>query len=120
MINNSWKKVHKIKKIRSKIFLKLIYRIFQILYYEFFLKKNYFFKFLQNKKLTKLVSFFYFKKMVTTTGQELNQNSKNKIIQSIKKVIQFILQSPEEFKVLNEKVKIFSEKLKKLDFNYKK
>lgn len=45
--------------------------------------------------------------MVPTTGQELNQNSKNKIIKSIEKVIQFVLQFPEEFKVLNEKIKNF-------------
>lgn len=72
-----------------------------------FFEKNYFLKFLQNKKLTKLVSFFLLKKMVPTTGQELNQNSKNKIIKSIEKVIQFVLQFPEEFKVLNEKIKNF-------------
>lgn len=51
--------------------------------------------------------------MVLTTGQELNQNSKNKIIQSIKKVIQFILQFPEEFKVLNEKIKNFAKNILK-------
>lgn len=45
--------------------------------------------------------------MVPTTGQELNQNSKNEIIQSIKEIIKYVLKSPQEFKILNEKIKNF-------------